>query len=93
MKKRVLLGLLTIVAILFLGFKNEPEGFRGYKWGATHEECLDLVFVEEDKEGYSYYVNPNEKLTIGSAKLSSIEYIFWNDILEHVVVTIHGLRN
>ena len=75
----VLLILAIFTSILFAEeikstFQNEPDGFRGLKWGDAPAE--DMVFVGTIScEGSSYY-RKDDKLNIGSADLDYIFYIF-----------------
>ena len=79
MKKNVSILLLAgILVFLITGmgfaFQNEPDGFRGLKWGDAPTE--DMTFLDEiSYEGSSYY-KKDDKLNIGSARLDYIFYIF-----------------
>jgi len=79
MKKVILLSVILIFLITGMGFafQNEPDGFRGLKWGDTPTE--DMTFLYQSLaflgNGNSYY-RKDDKLNIGSAKLDRIFYRF-----------------
>ena len=90
MKRVILSSIILIFLITGMGFafQNEPDGFRGLKWGDAPTE--DMTFLGETREyiidNYpkttitntktkSYYKR-NEKNNIGSAKLYNIFYRF-----------------
>ena len=90
MKKNISI-LLTVLCVLVIftlilfaedikyGFQNEPDGFRGLKWGDAPTE--DMTFLGETREyvinNYpDCYYKRNEKNNIGSAELYNIFYNF-----------------
>ena len=89
MIRKILLAIVLIFLITGIGFasqdeiafKNEPDGFRGLKWGDAPTE--DMIFYHQEVGEYSpnkgnYYMQGLlvDKLNIGSAKIRSISYIF-----------------
>jgi hypothetical protein len=83
MIKKISLAIVLIFLITGIGFafQNEPDGFRGLKWGDAPTE--DMIFLHQVVEN-RYFNNGNyyykgllvEKLHIGSAKINHISYIF-----------------
>jgi len=73
-------------------FQNEPEGFRGIRWGTkiTRLPGMELVRVEGDEK---YYVRPEDKLKIGKAVIESITYGFYRDDFFKVTIRVKGLMN
>lgn len=71
------LVLLFLMATGALAFENEPEGFRGLKWGDPPTE--DMVWDSTYEYGLSLYTLPDEKesLKLGNIALSSISYSFY----------------
>lgn len=61
-----------------LAFQNEPEGFRGLKWGDPPRENMELI--DEHKDGTRGYGVPNDRphylFEIGDVSLTGIVYIF-----------------
>lgn len=87
MIKKILLVIVLVFLVAGIGFasqdeiafKNEPDGFRGLKWGDAPTE--DMVFSYRVVSEYNiykgnYYYRKSDKLNIGSAELDSIKYIF-----------------
>ncbi len=80
--KRIAVVALAALIILALSvssfaFQNEPDGFRGLKWGDPPTE--DMVFIGRDKYGENQYELPDENLQIGEVELERIEYKFFDD--------------
>jgi hypothetical protein len=90
MIKKILLVIVLVFLITGIGFafQNEPDGFRGLKWGDPPTE--DMTFLGETREyvidNYpkttitntktNCYYKRNEKNNIGSAELYNIFYNF-----------------
>jgi hypothetical protein len=62
------------------GFKlgSEPDGFRGIKWGTLIFSVDDMTQVWADGDT-RLYERRGDPLEIGSAKLHSVLYVFWQD--------------
>jgi hypothetical protein len=62
------------------GFKpgSEPDGFRGIKWGTPIFSLDNMIQVWADDET-KLYERRGDPLEIGSAKLHTILYVFWQD--------------
>ncbi len=60
------------------GFKpgSEPDGFRGIKWGTPIVSIDDMTQVWADGD-MKIYERQGDPLEIGSAKVHSILYLFW----------------
>lgn len=95
--------LLSVVALIVLplslesfAFKNEPDGFRGLKWGDSPTEQMVLFY--QQGPSFASYVRPNDKLSIGDAKLTGISYHFYTSSEEdaqlfEVLITFSGIVN
>ena len=72
MKKVILLSVILILIITVIGFAfpNEPDGFRGLKWG--DEPTEDMFFCGQNIYTGNSYIKIDDKLNIGSAKLDRI---------------------
>jgi len=105
MKKVLLLSVMTVIALaLSIGafaFQDEPDGFRGVKWGETpHWRYMEIG--ETDSGGGYYYTHypigydeeitwctwKNDKLYIGPAELGSIRYVFYEDRFMEVQIWV-----
>jgi len=73
-------GELTTLGMLGLtSFQNEPDGFRGIKWGQHIKDIPGLKLTTTDNEGLALYTRENDDLQLGDAKLISLHYAFWQD--------------
>ena len=78
MRKIAVVAILVVV-LAFCGiafaFDNEPEGFRGLKWGDPPTE--EMEFIAEEDEWTVIYRNPNEERKLGDARFDMIIYVFY----------------
>ena len=59
-------------------FQNEPDGFRGLKWGDAPTE--DMTFIGKlDVVGSDFYTKIGDKKDIGTAKFFALGYAFYNN--------------
>lgn len=81
MRKGIILGLLVVLLVLIatgaLAFENEPEGFRGLKWGDPPTE--DMRYVATINVIIRRYRKVNEKLSEGNANLEFVQYNFYGE--------------
>ena len=78
MKKGVLLLVLVLVLALSLGafaFQNEPDGFRGLKWGDPPTEDM-IVFGKDMDRWKRTYTKLEERLYLNDVRLDYIFYDF-----------------
>ncbi len=72
--------------------ESEPDGFRGIKWQQALStlnpfNTMDLLELVGPNASYRKY---SENLTLGSAKLQTITYEFWNGKFAGVVIKVKG---
>jgi hypothetical protein len=94
-KQPILLVVLTLVVGLVgtvHAFSNEPEDFRGIKWGTNIDKYTDLHFVGVS-DSWTRYQRNNENLKIGEATLQEIEYYFYQNKFHSVRVRFFGEQN
>ncbi len=99
MRKICLLGL--IVGLLFIwskvsfAYENEPNGFRGMKWGTPLDSFPTLKHIETVKRygGIEYYKKKDEILKLGDVKLYLIKYGFWHNKFYEVEIWTQGEKN
>jgi len=60
-------------------FQNEPDGFRGIKWGSETEKQKDLQHLVRDRNDVKAYQRTNEKLKIGDVTIKEINYFFYKN--------------
>lgn len=88
--RKGLLVLIAVILVLAVGggafaFQNEPEGFRGLKWGDPPTE--DMEKVSEMGTGVVMYVRLDDKLSLGDVELGYIFYTFYQD--KFMMVSLH----
>lgn len=93
MKRGVKVGISALVLLLVLAgvglaFENEPEGFRGLKWGDPPGGNMEQM-VQLD-EFTTRYTLPEERLQLENVDLSAIRYQFFNDRFAGVVLFFRG---
>jgi hypothetical protein len=94
--------IISFLLILFIGtfsitlfaFQNEPDGFRGIKWGTKIENLNDMKFLGKAlNKDRTLYTTDNDKLQIGGAKLKRIIYFFWKGKFSGVFIRAKGIEN
>lgn len=95
--KGYLIAVVLTMTLLFplqtsWGFQNEPEDFRGIKWGTHIDQLPDMVLHAQSGDSKVYF-RKNDKLKIGGANLLQIWYFFSMDRLYSVVITFEELSN
>lgn len=99
MKKMFFIQFILFCALLsavpaFALMKNEPEGFRGIPWFASPKNNSLGLREKERMTVSTIYQREGDKLQIGAAKLTAIEYIFLDNAgLVQVYVETEGEGN
>lgn len=79
MRRKTLFVLIVGTLLLCLGsaygFENEPEGFRGLKWGDP--PLQNMIFVGKKGDIRKVYKVPNNKMNLGDAQFYMIFYGFY----------------
>ena len=70
-------------------FQNEPPDFRGIPWGTLIEDLPDMTYLAGIGEVKSYK-RENDSMVLGSARLSSVSYIFYKGRFCAVYLGFHG---
>lgn len=81
---RLLSAVLLVILLptTLLAFQNEPDGFRGIKWGANVSNLRMMQFARDvtaDFGGISIYKNVDDEMKIGEATVQEIKYYFWQN--------------
>ncbi len=91
MKRGLLLVLILVLALPVnsFAFQNEPDGFRGVKWGDPPRwDMSQLLSSNPGSDSQTYKISSGENLQIGGAELESIEYNFYKrEFLGVLIVT------
>ena len=78
-------GVLLIPSMVF-AFQNEPDNFRGIKWGTNINELLDMKSTETIGD-LTMCEKKDDKMKIGDADLDIIRYLFYKDRFYAVLIT------
>ena len=91
--KKIAVVAVLVMALTWCGmafaFENEPEGFRGLKWGDPPTE--DMVLLPPSTQTQMEYVRTDEKLQLGRARFQEIIYSFYceDEMREFMMVFLH----
>jgi hypothetical protein len=88
----LLLIIALCVAIPAFAFKNEPDEFRGIKWGTNIGQLTDMVLSGDSGEE-KFYLRKNDKMQIGDATLDTLEYAFYKERFFAVFIKFKGDTN
>lgn len=99
MKREFLLSCFVFIVIIGCGsremsfdLQREPEGFRNIKWGTEPKNPKN--FIGYTTTGRSFLCSrSSDELTIGGAKVKSIDYTFEDGKLIAVWISYHGSSN
>jgi hypothetical protein len=75
-----------------IAFPNEPDGFRGIKWGTKIARLSGMELVRNGG-AEKYYIRPEDKLKVGEAVVERITYGFCRDEFFKVTIHFKGLMN
>lgn len=70
-------------------FENEPDNFRGIKWGTTLADLPDMV-VQRTSGEEKICQRKNDKMQIGDATLNTLEYAFYKERFYGVFIEYQG---
>lgn len=77
--KKIAVVAVLVMALTWCGmafaFENEPEGFRGLKWGDP--PTPEMEFLRKENEWMTFYRNPGDQLKLGDASFYMILYQFY----------------
>lgn len=82
----------VFVTIPAFPFQNEPDGFRGIKWGTNITEIKDMQLVDSGKDS-EYCYRKSDKMKIGDADIAEISYGFYKNRFYVVFVEYKGFLN
>jgi hypothetical protein len=73
-------------------YPNEPDGFRGIKWGTSLDSLAGMRYFT-DIGGQKCYTRKGDILKLGQAELRNISYCFWQGKFCSVIVSCDGVVN
>jgi hypothetical protein len=59
------------------GFQNEPDSFRGIKWGTNINDISGMTCFECNDKYQEFYIRKGDKMKIGDAEIKHISYGFY----------------
>ena len=80
------------VSIPVFAFQNEPDGFRGIKWGTNISELPEMS-LSEDRGDSKFYLRKGDKLKIGDADIDRISYGFYKGRFNKLFIIYKGSLN
>jgi len=93
MRATALSLLATFITTTAFAFQNEPDGFRGIKWGTEISEVSDQFALNSDERSMATYTRRDDKLAIGDAELIRLTYQFYKGRLHSVSMNTQEYAN
>ena len=88
-----IVGGLLIPSIAFT-FQNEPDNFRGIKWGTNLSDLPDMrLQITKTGGNLKMYLRRGDKMKIGDAELTVIIYVFYKDRFVSVMISFESASN
>jgi hypothetical protein len=81
-----------MLSVLVLAYQNEPDDFRGIKWGTSVEGLSDMALILDGGDLKAYARN-RDKMMIADAKIDSLHYIFYKDQFYCVRIEFADISN
>lgn len=91
--KYVVFLFIVFTSLISYAYENEPDGFRGIKWGTDISEMKDMVVYGKLHDSTQMYERQNDEMQIGDAKIEHIFYLFWNNKLSTVMIVTKESAN
>lgn len=86
----ILFSFILISPFIAHAYQNEPDNFRGIKWGTNIKELPDMTKSPDNNE---LYVRNNDKFQIGDADLTLIKYGFYKERFYSVWINYESSSN
>jgi len=104
MMKNIIIAITLILSNSISSAADEPienktetefnlNGFRELKWGDSLSKYKNSFVLFQKGEGITLYKRKNEKLSIGSAKITNLVYSFQSDQFTGVIFHTEGKDN
>jgi hypothetical protein len=82
-------GMLCVSVFAYL---NEPDAFRGIKWGTLIEKVPDME-LSLDGGDLKAYTRKHDKMVLEGSELTGIHYVFYKEQFYCVRIEFKGLSN
>ena len=90
--KILLLSVFFLLPLLAFAFENEPDGFRGIKWGTDLNEMWEMTLIKYNG-AEQIYIRERDELSIGGATLKELKYMAYKHKLLGVWIAFDGYMN
>ena len=84
---------ILILPCNLFGFQNEPDSFRGIKWGTNINDISGMTCIECDDKYQEFYIRKDDKMRIGDAEIKNISYGFYKDRFLSVIIQFEEHNN
>lgn len=84
---------ILIPPCISFGFPNEPDSFRGIRWGTNFNMLSDTEVIDREDEPLTIYKNKNDKMKIRDAEIEEITYHFYKGRFFGVGISFIGFNN
>lgn len=74
----IIVSLMLSFATPCFAFQNEPDGFRGIKWGEAISERNDMAPKYAGADKTVSYTRKGDEAFLGDVMLSSLSYRYWD---------------
>ena len=90
--KKMIIILIIILPSVSIAFQNEPDGFRGIKWGSDITDLNDMVkvTVKDGDPDTTYYNRSGGTLQLWGTSLHYIQYVFYKGRFSVVRIGFSG---
>lgn len=96
MKRLLIVAVMLMLSTECWGFPNEPNGFRGAKWGEDLWKLKGFIItvINRGPTGdMQHYKRTEDSLTLGTTKLTAVEYWTYKHRFCSVTAKFDGLDN
>lgn len=85
-------ALFVILSASVFAYENEPDDFRGIKWGTRIEELPDMELALDGGK-LKAYTRKRDKMMLEEAEVNSVHYIFYKEQFYCVHIDFEGFSN
>lgn len=88
----IILMLVPSFAKAYGGNFNEPDNFRGIKWGTSENNLNGFILYQEHRD-QTVYTRKNDSMKMGGANVGKILYIFTQGAFTGVMIKFQNSNN
>jgi len=83
-------GIVLLLSAPSFAFRDEPDNFRGIRWGTSIRDQSDMVLSEMRGSNTKYYLRNRDNMKMGQAEIAKISYLFYKDQFCGVTIIAEG---